>query len=584
MGRKVYNIFSEIISCRPGACHLRKKSADDRKNFSRVPVTILGIFAKENSMNFLNSGTGFTLFEYEAQKDAYVDKTLLIHEVWRYARKTNKYICITRPRRFGKSVAANMLAAFFEERMDGRSRELFEKMAVGRLRVEQEEAWKTERDLSLCWPQQGKHKVIRINMISLMTEQVHSYQDFFEGMSRRLCEDLGEAYPSAALSGLSVSEMLEKTGDHFIFIIDEWDAVFESPFMTESDKRSYILFLKTMLKDQPYVSFAYMTGILPIAKYTSGSPLNMFHEFSAFEDAKFYPFFGLTEAEITSLMARKGFKDPRPDELAAWYDGYVREDGVHVYNPASVSKALGEGVCKNNWTGTGPMNEVRDIIEKNILDLREDVIRMTGGETLEISLSGFSVEKNRVSTRDEILSAMVVYGFLSYYHGSLRIPNHELMMKFQQALSSEQMGLKQTLEESKKLLTATLERNHSRIAGLLKELHDEKIPFFQYNDENSLACVVTVGYLAALDTYRISREDRAGKGYVDFLFDPLRKNDPVIILELKYNHSPKNALKCIHERGYISRFRDHRSILLVGINYSDRTKKHSCLTELVELR
>ncbi len=533
-------------------------------------------------VNFLNNGTGYALFSLEVRKKAYVDKSLLIHDVYQYANDTNRFICITRPRRFGKSVAANMLSAFFDASTAKESRELFEKLELGRLREAQERAWEAGRDLSLCWPQQGKCKVIRINMIELITGNETGYRDFWNTFERRMREDIEEAYPFLKSSWTSSPEMLEKTGDRFIFVIDEWDAVFEAPFMTEKDKQTYILLLKALLKDRKYVQLVYMTGILPIAKYTSGSPLNMFREFTSFQDAKFYPYFGLTEKEISAVMTKKGLEKPSMEDLRSWYDGYTREDGEHVFNPASVSIALGEGVCKNNWTGTGPMNEVRDIIKKNVRDLREDVLRMAGGETLEIRLTGFSVEKTQVSTREEILSAMVVYGFLSYDQGRLRIPNHELMLKFQQALASEQLGLRQTLEESQRLLDETLARNHREIARILEEIHDEKVPFFQYNDENNLACVVTLGYLAALDRYRVSREEKAGKGYVDFLFEPLIKGDTPIILELKYNRSAKNALKCIQERGYAKRFKDHERVLLVGINYSERTKKHTCLTELVE--
>lgn len=533
-------------------------------------------------MNFLNSGTGYALFSYEAQKKAYVDKSMLIHDVYRYAMETNRYICITRPRRFGKSVAANMLAAFFDASCANESRELFGKMEIGKLRKEQEKEWETGQNRSLCWPVQGKMRVVRINMIDLFDGQEQSYQDFYSTLHRRITEDLHSAFPSLSFCSASIPEMFERTGDSFIFVIDEWDAVFTAPFMTEKDKQAYILFLKALLKDKKYVHLAYMTGILPIAKYTSGSPLNMFHEFTSFEDASFFPYFGLTKTEITSIMLQKGLTKPSMEELSKWYDGYVREDGEHVYNPASVAKALHEGVCKNNWTGTGPMNEVRDMIQKNVKDLREDVLRMAGGETLEIELGGFSVEKSQISTKDEILSAMVVYGFLSYDNKKLRIPNHELMLKFRQALASEQMGLRQTLEESEKLLYATLGRNHQEVARLLEEIHDEKVPFFNYSDENSLACVVTVGYLSALDRYRITREEKAGKGFVDFVFDPIRKDDVPVILELKYNRSAKNAIKCIHERGYAQRFKDRERILLVGINYSERTKKHTCLTEMVE--
>ena len=534
-------------------------------------------------MNFLNSGAGYTLFEEETQMVTYVDKSLLIQEVYKYVRAIRKYVCVTRPRRFGKSVAANMIAAFFDESTAAQSRKLFEGMEIGKLKKAQEEDWLKQHDPSLCWPQQGKQKVIRINMINLISDEMTSYAEFRGMLNRQMLEDIREMYPRlpAADEFEFIPNILKKTGDRFIFVIDEWDAVFEAPFMTEANKQSYILFLKALLKDQPYVNFVYMTGILPIAKYTSGSALNMFREFTAFQDALFYPYFGLTKKEISDLMERKGIAEPSIEDLSAWYDGYIREDGIHVYNPASVSLALGEGVCKNNWTGTGPMNEVRDMIEKNVKDLREDIIRMAGGETLHIRLSGFSVEKTRIASRDEILSAMVVYGFLSYDRERLRIPNHELMLKFQEALASEKMGLKQTIEESEKLLHATLERDHKEIARLIEELHDEKIPFFQYNDENSLACVVTVGYLAALDYYEIRREDKAGKGYVDFLFNPIRRNDPAMILELKYNRSAKNALKCIHERGYIQRFRDYPKVLLIGINYSEKTKKHTCLTELI---
>ena len=176
---------------------------------------------------------------------------------------------------------------------------------------------------------------------------------------------------------------------------------------------------------------------------------------------------------------------------------------------------------------------------------------------------------------------MVVYGFLSYHDGQLRIPSYELLIKFKEALLSQELGIKQTLEESRRLLMATQEQRDREAAALIEDLHTEKIPFFQYNDENSLACVVTMGYLAAVDDYRIKREDKAGKGYADFTFEPKVKSGVPIILELKYNRSVKNALKCIREKDYIHRFREYPQVLLVGINYSEKAKKHTCKTELV---
>ncbi len=539
-------------------------------------------------MYCLNSGEGYKLFMEAAQKDTYVDKTMMIDTLYRYAMTACKYICVTRPRRFGKSVTANMIAAFFDRSARENSRKLFERSRVGSLKEEQEKICSENPEGSetgkLCWPVQGSLNVIRINMIDVLTDTVQTYTDFRNMLGNLLVKDLRELYPDIDFSDdQNISNLLKQTGDKFVFVIDEWDAIFEMPFMQqEEDRKQYLLFLKGLLKDKFYVHFVYMTGILPIAKYTSGSPLNMFREFSAFKDNQFYPYFGLSRDEIQNLMQSKGFSQPSLEELTFWYDGYIRShDGEHMFNPESVACALVDGKCESNWTGTGPMNEVRDIIRHNVQDLREDIIRMVGGETLEISLSGFDAEKARVSTKDEILSAMVVYGFLSYFNGQLCIPNHELMLKFQAALSSRDLGLRQTLEESKRLLKATLSQKDREVAEMIEDIHTQKIPFFAYHDENSLACVVTIGYLAALDDYKITREDKAGKGYADFTFEPRNNCFLPIILELKYNHSVKNALKCIRERGYIQRFRDYPEVLLVGINYSEKTKKHTCRTERV---
>lgn len=535
-------------------------------------------------MNFINSGTGYSLFEFEAKKASYVDKSMLIDTFYNYAQKVNRYVCVTRPRRFGKSTAANMIAAFFDKSITKQSEKLFKTLSVGSLNKSLDKA-AIQMDCSNCWNQQGKLNVIHINMIDVITEKVSSYQGFVDKLSSLLTEDILTLYPDIIIKeDTAISEILIKTGDNFAFVLDEWDALFEVKFMTEENKEAYILFLKALLKDKKYVNFVYMTGILPISKYSSGSPLNMFEEFSAFQDDVLYPYFGLTNDEIVNLMQKQGFETPVLPEMELWYDGYMRShDGVHVYNPASVSKALGSGICRNYWTGTGPMNEVRDIILNNVEDVREDVIRMAGGESIDIELSGFSVEKTLVNTRDEILSAMVVYGFLTYYDKKLRIPNHELMMKFREALSSKQLGLKQTLEESRKLLEATFEQRDADVASMLEDLHNEKIPFFNYNDENSLACVITMGYISALDRYKITREGKAGKGYADFIFEPFDKSDTAIILELKYNHSAEDAIRCIREREYIKRLKDYKKVMLVGINYSEKTKTHTCLSVLEEI-
>ncbi len=168
-------------------------------------------------MNFLNSGKGYELFEIEALKDSYVDKSMLIDTVFQYAHRTNRYICVTRPRRFGKSTAANMIAAFFDKGSADESGILFKGLEVGKLFGSGKAADKTS-----LWAHQGNLDVIRINMIDLITEKTKSYADFLGTLTRRMKEDITTAYPDIVTDGdASISEMIEATGTRFIFVIDE---------------------------------------------------------------------------------------------------------------------------------------------------------------------------------------------------------------------------------------------------------------------------------------------------------------------------------------------------------------------------
>ena len=232
--------------------------------------------------------------------------------------------------------------------------------------------------------------------------------------------------------------MFLDTNDSFIFIMDEWDSIFYEKFMQEQDKQSFLEFLKGLLKDQPYVELAYMTGILPIPKYSSGSDLNMFDEINFMNDDEFDLYFGFHEDEVKELCNQINSLDY--DELKYWYGGYDTSEGKSLFNPQSISLALQEGICKNYWTETGPINGIAENIEYNVDAVREDIVKMVEGIPVEVELEGYEASQLKLDNRDEILSAMVVFGFLSYYDGFLRIPNHELMEKFQTVLKSESMG------------------------------------------------------------------------------------------------------------------------------------------------
>lgn len=350
--------------------------------------------------------------------------------------------------------------------------------------------------------------------------------------------------------------------------------------MTDKEKCLYIKFLKGLLKDQPYVSLAYLTGVLPIAKYSSGSELNMFDEYSFMNDNVYDRYFGFNESEVKSLCNQQDKISFA--EIKRWYDGYYSSNGGSIFNPRSVSKALTRGICLNYWTETGPMNEIAECIEHNVDEVREDIVKMIAGIPIEIELQGYSAAELGLHTRDEILSAMVVYGFLSYHDGELRIPNHELMEKYQRVLNRDSMGeVKEIVDDSRKMLEATLACDSEKVASILEEVHDQEVPFLQYNDENSMSCVITLCYLYARKDYWIERESKSGKGYCDYLFFPKKNGKAAIILELKADVSCEEALSQIKEKNYIQKVKNYSEIILAGISYDKKNKKHSCLIERI---
>lgn len=384
-------------------------------------------------MNCLNTRHSYKLFDDAIHSKIYVDKTLLIEEMSNNIEYRNKYICITRPRRFGKTVNVNMLAAYYTKGYD--SHELFDGLKIAQ--TDNYEKY------------MNKYNVIYIDF-SRLPDPCDSYQDYIKEVKRNFIEDIEETYRLHHQEGMSIEKLLNKTNDSFIFVLDEWDSIFYKDFMSEKDKIDFLQFLKGLLKDQSYVDLVYMTGVLPIDKYSSGSELNMFREFHFKNDSIYDGYFGFTEKEVKELC--QIYTKPTFEELQYWYNGYYLSDGRKLFNPRSVNNALNDGVCHNYWTETGPMNEIADYIEHNVDEVREDIVNLVAGNAVKIRLNGYGVTQLQLDTRDEILSAMVVFGFLSYHDGYLTIPNYELMQKFNRVLSRKSMkGVKKIVDQSQKM-------------------------------------------------------------------------------------------------------------------------------------
>lgn len=323
----------------------------------------------------------------------------------------------------------------------------------------------------------------------------------------------------------------------------------------------------------------------------------MFVEFTMAKSPAFSDYFGFTEAEVSDLYDRyqKQCEEPTIDieGLRTWYNGYHTAAGERVYNPRSVVLALRYDHLENYWTSAGPYDEIRYYIEHNVDAVRDDLALMVSGVSVPARIQEYAATSMSLQTKDEIFSAMVVYGFLSYENGSVSIPNKELMERFEDMLKKESsLGYVHRLAKaSDRMLQATLALDTDTMEDILEHAHDTEVPILSYNNEAELTAVVNLVYLAARDTYRIEREDKAGKGYVDFIFYPeINKGADAIILELKVGATPEIAIQQIKERNYALRFRGKIGeppkytgrILAVGISYDKADKKHRCEIEVLK--
>ena len=497
----------------------------------------------------------------------FVDKSKIISILNQKISTKGKYVCITRPRRFGKSSVADMLGAYYSKAYD--SSEVFENLNIS-------------KDSSYL-DNLNKYNVISISFNDI-PEYTKTYNDYIKNIMEQVKKELIVIFEDIEFEqDDSINRILQKTNEKFIFIFDEWDYIFNNNLFNEN-QNEFLEFLRNLLKDQSYVALAYMTGVLPIKKHSSTSALNMFDEYRMIRNLIYGENFGCTENDVKSLCEKQ--TKVAFEEISNWYNGYINEDGDRVYNPRSVIKALQNGACISYWTNTGAMDEVKQYLKYNTLEVREDVIEMVAGNEIDITIDEeFRAGQKEPKTKEEIYSAMIILGFLSYYDGYLKIPNKELMKEFEKALKDKSFGyVSEIIDNSKRMLKATVNEDTKTVEEILHNIHNSEIPILQYNDENSLACVITLSYLSARDQYRVEREEKSGKGYADFTFHPRRKNDIGFILELKKDATVDEAMKQIKEKEYFQKFiQEHENNLLaVAICYNSKTKEHSCKIERIK--
>lgn len=505
--------------------------------------------------------------------DIYIDKTELIAYTNSRLGKASRYLCVSRPRRFGKTMAADMLSAYYSKGCD--STELFAGRKIAEVRS-------FESHLN-------KHNVIRIDVQQILNSGKKQDALVDRIQSSVLCE-LKREFPE--VSDLSDDEVLQaafneiylKTREGFIFIIDEWDCVFRAAQEQVDLQKEYLNFLNGLFKGAVYVELVYMTGILPIKKYGEHSAVNMFEEYSVIEPDELSTYFGFTEEEVQEKC-----REYQVDfnEMRRWYDGYLL-DGIHIYNPKAVTNALRKRRFRSYWTGTETYDALKVYIERNFDGLKNAVVCMLGGGCCKINTRRFQNDMTTFRSKDDVLTLLVHLGYLTYDARTeeVLIPNKEITQEFLNALDgAEWGGLVQSLNRSSQLLEDTWRKDGDAVAAEIDKIHSETTSLLKYNDENSLACAVYIAYYSAATYYmKPIREFPTGKGFADVVYLPKKNVDrPVLLVELKWDQSAEGAIRQVKEKGYTQWIESYSGeILLVGVNYDRKTKRHSCVIEKYE--
>ncbi len=499
------------------------------------------------------------------RKKLYVDKSGMISKLNDFINDNNqKYVCVSRPRRFGKSIAAVMLQAYYSKGAD--SRYLFDDLEISKDPSYEEHL--------------NKYNVIYLDMNGIVTSKADLSIEQY--CNRYVMKEMREAFAGVELSGdisfvNAVKEVYRATNEKFVFIIDEYDVVIRDEKYA-SDLEAYLAFLVALFKSgdtSEAIALAYMTGILPIVKAKTQSKLNNFTEYTMLNARSLAPYVGFTEEEVKELAEAHHMDF---EELRRWYNGYD-VNGVSIYSPKSVITAIAKKRCDDYWSQTGSFDALKDIILMNFDGIKDDVARMIAGEHIEADVSSFRNSVDSIADKDDVFTYLIHLGYLSYDREAKEcfIPNHEVKKEWIKSIKNEAKyeDVMKFVNESKALLAATINGDESAVAESVGRTHRIVTSNLTYNNEGSFQSAIRLAYFYAESFYTIISELPTGKGYADVAFIPFAPDKPAIVMELKRNSSPDSALEQIRRRQYPEGLEKYKgNMVLVGISYSEDTKEH----------
>lgn len=517
--------------------------------------------------SYLNPGN--EKFYRAINSEIYVDKTGLIGYTNKVLNTMQQNLCVSRPRRFGKSMAADMLTAYYSRGCD--SKELFQGLKIA-------EDQDFEKHLN-------QYNTIFINVQEFLSRTSDIYK-LIDRIQRIVLRDIQREYPEIDYfdkDDLSecMQEIYEETGIPFVMIIDEWDCIFREYKSDKEAQEKYLDFLRDTLKDKRYIQLVYMTGILPIKKYGTHSALNMFSEYSMTNPRQLAQYVGFTEEEVQELCEKYHMNF---SELKEWYDGYAFATVHSVYSPRSVIEAVLSGICDSYWNQTETFEALKIYIDMNFDRLKDDVLSMMVGEKVSINTGGFTNDMVTFHSKDDVLTLLIHLGYLAYDFEDkcVYIPNNEVRGEYVNAVSVSDWGeVSEALRNSAWTLRSIWERRPEEVSKGIEQAHFET-SHLQYNDENALSYTISLALYAARNFYQIYRELPTGKGFADLVFIPRKKfpDKPALIVELKWDKTAHGAIEQIKNKQYFESLKEYQgNLLLVGVNYDKDTREHQCEIE-----
>lgn len=513
-------------------------------------------------------------FQVALNSEIYVDKTGLIKYTNRVLNTLQGYICNSRPRRFGKSITANMLTAYYSKGCD--SEEMFSELEISKnadFKKHLNQYDVIHLDIQWCMEPAGG------------SEQIVAY------ISEKTIAELKEYYPdvlSEKIKSLpeALSQINASLGKKFIVIIDEWDVLIRDEAANKKAEEDYINFLRGMFKGtEPtkYIQLAYLTGILPIKKEKTQSALNNFKDYTMLNSGSIAPYVGFTEDEVHDLCAKY---EQDFEEVKRWYDGY-QIGKYHVYNPNAVVNLMFEGDFQSYWSGTASYEAIVPLINLNFDGLKGSIIEMLSGNRVFVDVTSFQNDTTSFANKDDVITYLIHLGYLGYDQKQKMafVPNEEIRQELIRATRRKKWNeLVVFQQESERLLDQTLAMDGDAVTNGIEKIHMEYTSSIQYNNENSLSSVLSIAYLSAMQYYfKPIREMPAGRGFADFVFIPKPEYSPsypAMVVELKWNKNVETALQQIKSKKYPDSIISYTgNILLVGINYDEKTKAHECSIE-----